>query len=248
MVKSEKLKEGRKKEEWIDRVISIVLLLFTAKVGKLLVENWGSVNHLPVYIYAGVLFLYLLAEKAAYRGSGPEGKQSKRWTRSLLLFFWWLLLIVPVLEFLFYSHLEFDFCPKFEYRLPPYLEYMLYLKQNFAVTVTGISLVLIGTGLRAWSIWTLGKYFSPHIEIKNNHQLIKTGPYRLIRHPAYAGNILQAIGIPLILNAYLSLGISVVLIILFLYRLKFEEEVLVREVKGYRDYIKRTDRLIPKVW
>ncbi len=121
------------------------------------------------------------------------------------------------------------------------------MKQNFAVTITGISLVLIGTGLRTWSIWTLGKYFSPHIEIKNNHQLIEIGPYRLIRHPAYAGNILQAVGIPLILNAYLSLSISAVLIILFLYRLKLEE-ALVREVKGYRDYIKRTDRLIPRVW
>lgn len=87
-----------------------------------------------------------------------------------------------------------------------------------------------------------------HIEIKDNHELIEKGPYKLIRHPAYAGNILQAVGIPLILNAYCSLSISTVLIFLFLYRLKLEEETLIREVKGYRDYTKRTCRLIPKVW
>jgi len=51
--------------------------LFAAETWELLVEIWDSLNHLPVYIYAGVLLLYLLAEKAAYRGSGIKGKQSK---------------------------------------------------------------------------------------------------------------------------------------------------------------------------
>jgi len=97
-------------------------------------------------------------------------------------------------------------------------------------------------------MWVPGKYFSAHIEIKYSHQLIESGPYKLIRHPAYAGNILQVAGISLILNAYLSPGISAVLILLFLYRLKLEEEILVSEIKGYNDYVKRTDRLIPKVW
>ena len=110
------------------------------------------------------------------------------------------------------------------------------------------ALTVSGTVLWAGGIWLLRKYFSDHIEIKDNHELIEKGPYKFIRHPAYAGNIIQAVGIPLILNAYYSLGISAVLIFLFLYRLKLEEEVLIRTVKGYRDYVKRTDRLIPKVW
>lgn len=232
MTELESWKTAERKGEWINRAISIVMLLLAAETWKLLVENWNFLNYRPIYIYAGVLFLYLLAEKAAYRGSGIGGRQSKTWTRSLLLFFWWLLLIAPVLEYIFYQHPKFSFFPE----------------HNLAVTVAGASFALIGTGLRAWSMWTLGKYFSAHIEIKNNHELIENGPYKFIRHPAYAGNILQAVGIPLILNAYLTLGISTVLVFLFLYRLKIEEEVLVREVKGYEDYAKRTDRLIPKVW
>ncbi len=219
-------------EEWINWAISIVMLLLAAETGKVLAESWSSLSHLPVYTYAGILFLYLLAEKAAYRSPGVKGRQSKKWTRSLLLFFWWPLLIVPVLEYSFYSNLKYGFYPQ----------------HSFAVTVAGALIALIGTGFRAWGMWTLGKYFSAHIEIKNNHQLIESGPYKFIRHPAYAGNILQAVGIPLILNAYYSLGISAVLILLFLYRLKLEEEALVMEIKGYEDYMKRTDRLIPKVW
>lgn len=213
-----------KKEDPVSWLISIPMILLAAATWIALDKSWSSFNHLPVYVYAGVLIFYLRAEKFAYRGSDLSGIQSDKWTRYMLLFFWWLLLILPVLE------------------------YGLFHGYSFAVTAAGAVLTVAGTILRAWGIWTMGEYFSVHIEIKNSHELIETGPYRFIRHPAYAGNLLQAVGIPLILNAYYSLSISAVLIFLFLYRLKLEEETLLREVKGYRDYVKRTYRLIPKIW
>ncbi len=212
------------KKDGITWAISIFMILLAAAAWMIMERNWGSLNHLPVYVYAGVLIFYLRAEKFAYRGSDLSGIQSNKWTRYLLLFFWWLLLIVP------------------------FIEYSLFPRYSFAITAIGALLAVSGTILRTWGIWTLGKYFSVHIEIKADHELIESGPYRFIRHPAYAGNLLQAAGIPLILNAYYSLSISAVLIFLFLYRLKLEEEVLIREVKGYRDYTKRTYRLIPKIW
>ncbi|AKB75417.1 hypothetical protein MSLAZ_2156 [Methanosarcina lacustris Z-7289] len=182
------------------------MLLLAVVAWKIMDKSWSSFNHLPVYIYAGVLIFYLRAEKFAYKGSGLSGRQFNKWTRHLLLFFWWLLLIVPALE------------------------YILFQRYNFVVIVAGTMLTIFGTVLRAWGVWTLGEYFSVHIEVKDKHELIEKGPYKFIRHPAYAGNIIQAIGIPLILDAYYSLGISAVLIFLFLYRLKLEEEVLIREV------------------
>ncbi len=213
-----------KNEDKISWIISAFMLLLAAAAWMVLDRNWSSLDHFPVYVYAGVLIFYLQADKFAYRGSDLSGVQSSKWTRYLLLFFWWLLLIVPTLE------------------------YSLFHRYSYAITAAGAVLTVSGTILRSWGIWTLGKYFSVHIEVKDNHELIETGPYRFIRHPAYAGNILQAIGIPLILSAYYSLSISAVLVFLFLYRLKLEEEVLIREVKGYRDYTGRTYRLIPKVW
>jgi len=191
-------------EDWISWGISIFMLLLAVVAWKIMDKSWSSFNHLPVYIYAGVLIFYLRAEKFAYKGSGLSGRQFNKWTRHLLLFFWWLLLIVPALE------------------------YILFQRYNFVVIVAGTMLTIFGTVLRAWGVWTLGEYFSVHIEVKDKHELIEKGPYKFIRHPAYAGNIIQAIGIPLILNAYYSLGISAVLIFLFLYRLKLEEEVLLR--------------------
>lgn len=211
-------------EDWISWSISIFMLLLAVAAWKIMDERWSSLNHLPVYIYVGVLVFYLRAEKFAYKGSDLSGRQFNKWTHHLLLFFWWLLLIVPALE------------------------YSLFPRYNFAVIVAGTVLTVFGTVLRAWGVWTLGEYFSAHIEIKDNHELIEKGPYKFIRHPAYAGNIIQAAGIPLIFNAYYSLGISAVLIFLLLYRLKLEEDTLIREMKGYGDYTKRTYRLIPKVW
>lgn len=213
-----------KKEDQISWTISIPMILLAAVIWTVLDRNWSSLNHLPVYVYAGTLIFSLKAEKFAYRGSDLPGIQSDKWTRYLLLFFWWLLLILPALE------------------------YSLFPGYSPAVTATGTFLAVSGTILRAWGIWTLGKYFSVHIEIKDRHELIESGPYRFIRHPAYAGNLLQAVGIPLILNAYYSLSISAVLVFLFLYRLKLEEETLLREVNGYKDYVKRTYRLVPKIW
>lgn len=218
------VKLKNKNEDQTSWIISIFMLLPVAATFMILDRSWDSFNHLPVYVYAGVIIFYLRAEKFAYRESDLPGVRSKKWTRYLLLLFWWLLLILPVLE------------------------YSLFPRSLFAVTAAGSLLTVSGTILRAWGIWTLGEYFSAHIEIKGDHELIENGPYRFIRHPAYAGNILQAIGIPLILNAYYSLSISIVLIFLFLYRLKLEEEVLTREVKGYSGYVKRTYRLIPKLW
>lgn len=213
-----------KNEDPISLIISIFMLLLAVAAWMALDRNWNSFNHLPVYVYAGVLIFYMWAEKFAYNGSDISGVQSSKWTRYLLLFFWWLLLILPALEYSFFP------------------------RYSFAVTVAGALLTVSGTVLRAWSIWTLGKYFSVHIEIKDHHELVETGPYKFIRHPAYAGNLLQAVGIPFILNAYYSFIISAVLVFLFLYRLELEEEVLIREVKGYSDYVKRTYRIIPKLW
>jgi len=215
--------EKSRPEICINLIICIFIIFLTLKTIKVLNEKWIYLEHLPIFIYFGTLFFYLLMEKYAYKGPGINGKQLKKYTRYLLLLFWWTLLPTPLLEYSFYQR----YC--------------------LEITFGSILLTILGTSLRAWAIVTLGKYFSVHIQVEDEHRLIDTGPYKFIRHPAYAGNILQAVGIPLILNAYFSLGISAILVFLFLHRLKLEERILTREIKGYADYMTRTKKLIPKI-
>lgn len=87
-----------------------------------------------------------------------------------------------------------------------------------------------------------------HIETWPNQALVTSGPYRFIRHPAYAGSILQTIGLPLILNAWPLLLGCAVLLALFVRRIQLEEIFLNREFPGYQHAMQSIPRLIPGIW
>ncbi|MHB0878069.1 MAG: methyltransferase family protein [Anaerolineae bacterium] len=78
--------------------------------------------------------------------------------------------------------------------------------------------------------------------------MVDTGPYRRIRHPGYLGSMVQALAMPLILNAYLALPLAVFVTGLFLRRLQLEETHLRTTLPGYAAYMSRTSRLLPGVW
>jgi len=79
-------------------------------------------------------------------------------------------------------------------------------------------------------------------------RIIETGPYRWIRHPSYAASMLVVVGLPLVMNAYYSLLLSAVLIVLFMQRLLLEETFLAQRLPTYAAYVQRTHRLIPGIW
>ena len=64
-----------------------------------------------------------------------------------------------------------------------------------AWTAVGLVLFLAGVCLRLTAIRTLGKFYSHRVRINDDHQIITTGPYRYIRHPAYSGMLLANLGI-----------------------------------------------------
>lgn len=106
------------------------------------------------------------------------------------------------------------------------LEFLLLKRDiNYIVTFVGITLYVCGLIGRNWAIKTLDKYWSIHIEIRNNHKLIKTGPYKYMRHPAYFSIILEIWGVPLIMNAYFTFIFAVAAYIpITLIRIYYEEK------------------------
>jgi len=113
----------------------------------------------------------------------------------------------------------------------------------------GVVLVVLGIMLRQWSIAVLGRFFSGTIGVQKGQKVVATGPYRLVRHPAYTGGLLILVGIGLALQSW---G-AVLLLLLIIgpaygYRIYVEERVLVSEFGDeYVKYTKRTKRLIPYV-
>lgn len=95
---------------------------------------------------------------------------------------------------------------------------------------------------------TLRTSYSRTLRTADDQQLVDDGPYRLVRHPGYLGSLLTWTGF-----ALESLSAPVVATVGFLFavyvrRIEAEEELLLRDLPGYRDYSLRTSRLIPFVW
>jgi protein-S-isoprenylcysteine O-methyltransferase Ste14 len=92
-------------------------------------------------------------------------------------------------------------------------------------------------------------YASRVIEVEQGQQVITSGPYALVRHPMYLSMILMMVATPLALGSYWAFVPSLALIPLLAARAKNEEELLVKELKGYRDYTQTTRyRLFPGIW
>jgi protein-S-isoprenylcysteine O-methyltransferase Ste14 len=118
------------------------------------------------------------------------------------------------------------------------------------IPFSGLFLILIGMTIRFVSIFTLGRFFTVDVTIRENHRIKKDGIYGLIRHPSYLGSIISFIGFGISLNNWISLIIiSVFTTGSFLYRITVEEKLLTDYFGDeYIKYKNETKRLIPRVY
>ena len=92
-------------------------------------------------------------------------------------------------------------------------------------------------------------YLSRTIEIQDNQKVIDTGLYGYVRHPMYAVTILLFLTIPLILDSVISFVIFLIYPIIISKRIKNEEMILEKDLKGYTEYKKKVKyKIIPFIW
>lgn len=116
------------------------------------------------------------------------------------------------------------------------------------LSYVGLLLTIAGIGFAFWARFFLGRNWSSDVTIKLDHELIRSGPYRIVRHPIYSGLLLALLGRALIVNelrAYLGVVLCAVGLHL---KAAIEEEFMVRQFGGeYGRYRQRTKALIPFV-
>jgi protein-S-isoprenylcysteine O-methyltransferase Ste14 len=120
------------------------------------------------------------------------------------------------------------------------------------VVADWIGLVLFwgGISLRLWSFHTLGRYFTFTVQTSSDQPVIADGPYRVIRHPGYAGLLLVITAVGLFIGNWLSLVcLTLAVASGLVLRIRVEERALMQNLgDGYRDYAATHKRLVPFIW
>jgi protein-S-isoprenylcysteine O-methyltransferase len=123
----------------------------------------------------------------------------------------------------------------------PYRDFFIFI---------GLVLFVMGLVVRWWAIIVLGRFFTVDVTIAKDHQLVESGPYRLVRHPSYTGVLLAFLGLGLSFANWATFLVLVIPIFAaFLYRMNVEEQALSAALgEPYAAYMRRTKRLVPGVY
>ena len=116
--------------------------------------------------------------------------------------------------------------------------------------IIGFTLISLGYAFAAWAL-VENRFFSSVVRIQTDRGQVvcDTGPYRFVRHPGYAGNILPLFGIVLALGSVWTLIPAAVASIITVIRTVLEDQTLQEELSGYRDYARQVRfRLFPGIY
>jgi len=114
--------------------------------------------------------------------------------------------------------------------------------------IAGIFLFIANWVFFLWAMAS-NPFFSEGVRIQENHQVAKRGPYRLVRHPGYFGNLIGCIGQPLLFGSWWACIPAILTILVFIIRTALEDKTLQEELDGYSDYVKQVRyRLLWGIW
>lgn len=119
-----------------------------------------------------------------------------------------------------------------------------------AVQVLATLVVAAGYGISVWAM-VENRYFSAVARIQKDRaqEVVTSGPYRVVRHPSYAGALLASLALPLMLDALWALIPGMVMVVALIMRTRLEDQMLREELAGYQSYAEETPaRLVPGVW
>ncbi len=218
------------------------LVLVYALITSIPLLCTGDLGWWQAWVYAGTLFIIGVGGRVAAEWRHPglmaervkfgKGQQVQPWDR-LLSPLMAIAVVIPVLTVAGLDH-RFGWSPTFP----------------LWANLLGIVLITLGYSFATWAL-VENRYFSStvRIQLDRGHVLCDTGPYRFVRHPGYAGNILPLFGIVLGLGSLWTLIPAAFALFIIFVRTALEDRTLYDELPGYQDYTRRVRyRLIPGLY
>jgi protein-S-isoprenylcysteine O-methyltransferase Ste14 len=185
------------------------------------------------FLFWGTYILWLVLETIGSRTkrSGDRSRASDRGSLRLIMILLWVAL-------------GLDFALSF------LLPEANILWNRTAIFYLGICLMLAGMAFRFYAMSVLGRFFTYDVAVHPSQTVVEAGPYRYIRHPSYTGGLITLAGLGLALGNWA--GLLTLLACTgagYGYRIFVEEAALVAALgEPYREYMRRTRRLIPFVF
>ena len=178
----------------------------------------------PMFI-AGIVLIVRQPELLRKRLDAKEQQQEQKWVVALSGLMFIAVFVVAGL-----SH-RFGW-----YMLPDWAV--------FVATVVFLAAYALYAEVMRENVW-----LSRTIEVPHNQQVVSTGLYGIVRHPMYSATLLLFLSMPLVLASPWSFAIMLLYIPIIALRIRNEEQVLERELKGYTEYKQRVKyKLIPFIW
>lgn len=123
-----------------------------------------------------------------------------------------------------------------------------FVPPSAAVSYTGLALTIAGAALAIWARVTLGRNWSGMVTIKEDHQIIRTGPYAAVRHPIYSGFLLAMFGTALAIGQVRCLVALAIAFLAWWFKSRIEEKFMEQQFGDqYVAYKQRVKAFIPFV-
>jgi protein-S-isoprenylcysteine O-methyltransferase Ste14 len=204
-------------------------------IGLLLFLPAGTFDFWQAWLFIGVLFVPMFfagivlmnrqPELLRKRLDAKEQQQEQKWVVALSGLMFIAVFVVAGLN------RRFGW-----YMLPDWAVYL--------ATVVFLAAYAMYAEVMRENVW-----LSRTVEVQENQQVVSTGLYGIVRHPMYAATLLLFLSMPLVLASPWSFAIMLFYIPIIALRIRNEEQVLERELKGYAEYKQRVRyKVIPFIW
>jgi len=111
----------------------------------------------------------------------------------------------------------------------------------------GLGVEIAAVGLRVWSMRTLRGHYARGLRVVEGQPVVRSGPYRSVRHPGYLGALLAWLGAALSTRNAVPVALTAIAVgTAYQHRMDAEDALLIRDLPGYADYAAVTGRLVPR--
>jgi protein-S-isoprenylcysteine O-methyltransferase Ste14 len=121
-----------------------------------------------------------------------------------------------------------------------------FLPRTWAFYWLGVALVAAGLGFACWARLHIGRNWSAVVTVKQDHELVRSGPYAIVRHPIYSGILLAILGTAVARGDWQGLLAVPLILVAFLRKIRLEEAWMAEQFPGdYPNYRQRVAALVP---